>query len=146
MKTKTGPMPGRYGRTAVLLMLSPMMLLNVSQAMTLCVRGAGDVALELLVGDHCTCEMGAPDTDSNGSLADTASSGMGAGDWPCLDIPIPTSSCDSRMSLAAAAHSPCFFGTAGPVSALVDLSGAMTRASKTSSPPHAPLETILLQV
>jgi len=146
MKVQKKLLAGRCGRTAVLLMLSPMMLLNVSQAMTLCVRGAGDVALELLVGDHCTCEMGAPDTDSGGALADTASSGMGAGDWPCLDIPIPTSSCDSRMSLAAAAHSPCFFGTAGPESAMVDLSCGMTRAARTFPTPHAPLETILLQV
>lgn len=139
-------MPGRCGRTAVLLMLSPMMILNVSQAMTLCVRGAGDVALELLVQDHCTCEMGTPGADSSGSLADAALGGVGDSGWPCLDIPIPTNSCDSRMSLAAASHPLCLAGAGGPEPAMVDPPCAMTRALRTFPTHHAPLETILLQV
>jgi len=139
-------MPGRCGRIAVLPALSLMMLLNTSQAMTLCVRGAGNVALELLVQDRCTCEIGMPGADSSGSLADAASDGIGAGGWPCLDIPIPTSSCDRRMSLAADSHPPCLSGTGGPEPAIVDSSCAMTRALRTFPTPHAPLETILLQV
>ncbi len=139
-------MPGRCGRIAVLLMLAPLMMLNASQAMTLCVRGHGDVALELLVGGHCTCEMGTPDADSSGSVAEVASRSISDGGWPCLDIPIPTSSCDRRVSLAAASHPPCFSGAGGPEPAMVDSSCAMTRALRTFPALHAPLETILLQV
>jgi len=139
-------MPGRCGRLAVLLTLTPLMMLNVSQAMTLCVRGAGDVALELLVQDHCTCEMATPGASESGSLADVASRGMGDGGWPCLDIPIPTSSCDRRANLAAASHPPCLSGAGGPEPAMVDSSCAMTRALRIFPAPHAPLKTILLQV
>ncbi len=139
-------MPGRWGRIAVLLTLSPLMMLNVSQAMTLCVRGAGDVAVELLVGDHCTCEMDTSGADSSGPLAGMASGGMGAGDWPCLDIPIPTSSCDSRMSLAANSHPPCLAGAGSPEPAMVNPPGAVVRSLGIFPAPHAPLETILLQV
>jgi len=146
MKMKTGPMPGRCGRTAVLLMLAPLMMLNVSQAMTLCVRGHGDVALELLVEDHCTCEMGAPGAGSSGSLAGMAPDGIDAGGWPCLDIPIPTSSCDSRMSLAMAAHAPCLVGAGGPEPAKMNPPCAAIRESRIVPAPHIPLETILLQV
>ncbi len=146
MKTKTRPMPGRYGRIAVLLTLSPLMMLNVSQAMTLCVRGAGDVALELLVQDHCTCEMDTPGADSSGSLADVAPGGMGDGGWPCLDIPIPTSSCDSRVSVAADAHPPCLAGAGGPEPAMTNPPCAVVRSLRTVPPPHPPLETILLLV
>ncbi len=127
-------------------MLAPLMMLNVSQAMTLCVRGHGDVALELLVEDHCTCEMGTPGAGSSDSLAFMASAGMDAGGWPCLDIPIPTSSCDSRMSLALASASPCLAGVGGPEPAMVDSFRALTGALRIFPALHAPLETILLQV
>ncbi len=127
-------------------MLAPLMMLNASQAMTLCVRGHGDVALELLVEGHCTCEMGTSDADSSGSTVDVASRGINDGGWPCLDIPIPTSSCDRRVSLAAESHPPCLAGAGGPEPAMVDLSCAMTRAFSTLPTHHTPLKTILLQV
>ena len=146
MKTKKRQMPGRCGRIAVLLMLAPLMMLNVSQAMTLCVRGGGDVALELLVQGHCTCEMGTPDADSSRSVADAASRGISAGGWPCLDIPIPTSSCDRRMSLAAASQPPCLAGAGGPEPALTNPPCAVVRELRTFPTHRAPLETILLQV
>lgn len=130
----------------VLLMLTPLLMLNVSQAMTLCVRGHGDVALELLVDDHCTCEMGVPDADSGGSTVGVVSRGTGEGGWPCLDIPIPTSSCDRRVSLVGDSQPPCFFGPSGPESARADSSCAIARALTAFPIPHAPLETILLQV
>jgi hypothetical protein len=110
MKTRKRPRPGRCGRIAVLLMLAPLMMLNVSQAMALCVRGGGEVALELLVEGHCTCELGAPDADSGGSTLEVASRGSSEGGWPCLDIPIPTSSCDRRVSLAANSQPACLAG------------------------------------
>ena len=128
----------------MLLALSLLMTLNTSQAMTLCVRGAGGVALELLVEDHCVCEMNTPGTDSSGSLA--ASGGMSDGGWPCLDIPIPTSSCDRRVSLAAASQPLCLAGAGGPDPVMANSSCAMTRALLIFPTPPAPLETILLQV
>jgi len=146
MKTKKRPMPGRCGRIAVLLMLAPLMMLNVSQAMTLCVRGHGEVALELLVEGHCTCEMGTPDADSSRSVADAASHGIDAGGWPCLDIPIPTSSCDRRVSLAADSHPPCLAGVGGPGPVMMNPPCAVVRGLRTFPAPRAPLETILLQV
>jgi hypothetical protein len=121
-------------------------MLNVSQAMTLCVRGHGDVALELLVEGHCTCEMGMPGADSGGSVVDVASRGINEGGWPCLDIPIPTSSSDRRVSLAADAHPPCLSGAGGPGPVMTNPSGAAVRSSRIFPTPHAPLETILLQV
>ena len=146
MKTKKRPMPGRCGRVAVLLALSLILLLNTSQAMTLCVRGSGDVALELLVEGRCTCEMGTPDADSGGSVVDVASRGISEGGWPCLDIPIPTSSCDRRVSLAADSQAPCFSGADGPGAAMTNAPCAVVRGLTTFPTPHAPLETILLQV
>jgi hypothetical protein len=146
MKTRTRPRPGRCGRTVVLLMLTPLMLLNVSQAMTLCVRGHGDMALELVVQDRCACEISTPGASSSDSLASIASDGLDAGGWPCLDIPIPTSSCDRRVSLAADAQAPCLAGVRGPEPAMANSSCAMTRALRTIPASHAPLETILLQV
>ncbi len=130
----------------ILLMLTPLMTLNVSQAMTLCVRGHGDVALELLVDDHCTCEMGMPDADSGGSTVGVVSRGTGEGGWPCLDSPIPTSSCDRRMSLAADSHASCLAGISGPDPALMKPPCAAVRDFRIFLTPHAPLETILLQV
>ncbi len=146
MKTRTRLRPGRCGRIAVLSALSLVLLLNTSHAMTLCVRGHGDVALELLVEDHCTCEMGTPDADSGGATVGVASRGTNNGGWPCLDIPIPTSSCDRRVSLAADSHLPCLAGTGGPEPAVMTLLCAAVRGLRTFPAPHAPLETILLQV
>ncbi len=146
MKTKTRPRPGRCGRSVVLLMLMPLMMLNVSQALTLCVRGHGDVALELLVDDHCTCEMGVPDADAGGSTVGVVSRGTGDGGWPCLDIPIPTSSCDRRVSLAAHSQPPYLPGAGGPEPVLMKPPGAAVRDFRIFPTPHAPLETILLQV
>jgi hypothetical protein len=137
--------PGRCGRIAVLLTLSLLMTLNTSQAMTLCVRGSGDVVLELLVQGHCTCEMGTPGADSSGSLADAMSRSTSGG-WPCLDIPVPASSCDSRMSPAVASHPPCLSGAGSPESAMTDPPCAVVRNLRVFRPPHMPLETILLQV
>ena len=139
-------MPGRCGRIAVLLMLAPLMMLNVSQAMTLCVRGHGEVALELLVEGHCTCEMGTPGADSSGSVEDAVSRGINDGGWPCLDIPIPTSSCDRRVSLAASSQPPCLAGAGGPEPAMTDPPCAAVRGSRAFPAPPAPLKTILLQV
>lgn len=127
-------------------MLAPLMMLNVSQAMTLCVRGHGDVALELLVAGHCTCEMGMPDADSGESTVGVASRGSNDSGWPCLDIPIPTSSCDRRVSLAAHAQPPCLAGTGGPEPAMRSPPCAAARGLRIFPTPHAPLETILLQV
>ena len=146
MKTKQRPMPDRCGRIAVLLVLSLMLLLNTSQAMTLCVRGGGAVALEFLVEGHCTCEMGTPDADTEGSTAAMASRGANDGGWPCLDIPVPTSSCDRRVSLAADAHAPCLTGAGGPEPAMIKPPCAAVRDFGIFPTPHAPLETILLQV
>jgi hypothetical protein len=130
----------------VLLMLTPLMMLNVSQAMTLCVRGQGDVALELLIEGHCTCEIGTPHADSGGSSVDVVSPGANEGGRPCLDIPIPTSSCDRRMSLPADAQTPCFAGAGRPDSATMNPPCAVVRSLRIFPTPPAPLETILLQV
>jgi hypothetical protein len=127
-------------------MLTPLLMLNVSQAMTLCVRGHGDVALELLVDGHCTCEMETADTDASGSVAQVTSRGGNEGGWPCLDIPVPTSSCDRRVSLAANAQPPCLSGTGGPASAMMNPPCAVSPDFRISPTPHTPLETILLQV
>jgi hypothetical protein len=146
MKIKRKPTLGRCGRIAVLLTLSLLMTLNTSQAMTLCVRGSGDMVLELLVQGHCTCEMGTPGADSSGALAGVTPGGTGDGGWPCLDIPVPTSSCDSRVSVAADAHPPCLAGAGSPESAMTDPPCAVVRSLRVFRPPHMPLETILLQV
>ncbi len=146
MNTKKRPRPGRFGRSVVLLMLTPLLMLNVSQAMTFCVRGDGAVALELLVEGRCTCEMGTPDADAGGPTVDTMSRGTHEGGWPCLDIPIPTSSCDRRLSLAADSQSPCLAGAPSLEPAMLNPPCAVFRGLRIFPTPYAPLETILLQV
>jgi hypothetical protein len=127
-------------------MLAPLLMLNVPQATTLCVRGHGDMALELLVEGHCTCEMAAPDAGESKPVVDAASRGVKEGGWPCLDIPIPTSSCDHRVSLAADSQSPCLAGAGGPDPAMMEPPCAAVRGLRAFPTPPAPLETILLQV
>jgi len=139
-------MPGRCGTSAVLLALSLVMMLNTSQAMTLCVRGNGRVALELLVQGHCTCEIDTAGANSSESVADVASHGSGADSTPCMDIPIPTSSCDRRVSLAANSQPPCVASARGPEPAMTNPPGAVVRGLRAFPTHHRPLETILLQV
>jgi len=146
MSTKIGPIQGRCSRTGVLLMMTPLLLLNASQAMTLCVRGDGQVALELLVQGHCICDVSTPGAETSESLAGTASHGAGDGGQPCMDIPIPTSTCESRTSSAADSQPPCLSGCDNPEMAMTQPSCATTHGSSTVPTYPAPLATILLQV
>lgn len=100
MSIKIRPFPAGRGRIAVLLVLTPMMMLNASQALTLCVSQDGHVALELLIGDRCVCEArasGAEDVriDATSRLLDGRSQS-------CSDLVVPVGSCGVRAARATA--------------------------------------------
>jgi hypothetical protein len=101
---KIKPMPTGCGRIAVLLVLTPMMMLNASQAMTLCVGQDGHVALELLVGDHCTCEVRA--TGAGDARIDGASRLLDGRSQSCSDFVVPVGACGVRAAPATATGIP----------------------------------------
>ena len=144
---KTRPIQGRCGRIAVLLALTPMMMLNASQAMTLCVSHDGHVAIELLVGDHCTCKVRTASADN--VLMGAASQLMDGRSHACSDFIIPVGSCSVR---AAPATSKAMAGAAAtapplPLPAVID---AIESASPESPPTfpcyYTPLCSVILRV
>jgi hypothetical protein len=101
---KTGLTPSKCGRTAVLLVLTPMMMLNASQAVTLCVGHDGHIAIELLVGDHCTCEMRT--AGANDVLISATSRLMEGRSLSCSDFVVPIGACGVRTARAASTVIP----------------------------------------
>lgn len=91
-------MQRRCARTFVLLLLTPMMMLNVSQAMTLCVSGDGRTAIELVIGDCCTCELPASGADADSVRVSGPSHLMDGRDLSCTDMSVPIGSCDRRTA------------------------------------------------
>lgn len=86
-----------YGRTLVLVLLTPITTLNASQALTLCVGHDGRMAIEMLVQDRCTCEVRSSNADAQRDAITGAARVANGSSLPCLDIPIPGGSCDDRM-------------------------------------------------
>ncbi|RPJ59936.1 MAG: hypothetical protein EHM24_27535 [Acidobacteria bacterium] len=147
MQTKRRLLPDRCGRIAVLLALSPMMMLNASQALTLCVGHDGRVAVELVVQGRCACEV--PTTDVESTAVDTASHLEEGADASCTDLAIPVGACGSRSAPATSK-----VAAAGPGTALPLLPPAALDAIESTglAPPPAfichctPLSSIILRV
>jgi hypothetical protein len=160
MSTRSRSVSSRCGRTLVLVLLTPITTLNASQALTLCVGYDGRMAVELLVQDHCTCDVRPSGTDAlHDTIAGSSRITDGLG-LPCLDIPIPGGSCDNRMragpALTNGRQSPTPIGAAGlaglnlsfvgPIATLSGGPGDTIQSLPASVSYYAPLESILLRV
>ena len=88
------------------MLLTPMMMLNVSQAMTLCVSGDGRTALELVIGDRCTCEQPPSGASADGVRVSGPSRLMDGRDLSCTDMSVPIGSCDGRTASGTAKAGP----------------------------------------
>jgi hypothetical protein len=88
------------GRTLVLMLLTPVMTLNVSQAMTLCVSGDGRAAIELVIGDRCTCEL--QSSDVHGVRVSSPAHLMDGRSLSCTDMSVPVGSCDGCTAMGTA--------------------------------------------
>jgi hypothetical protein len=78
------------------MLLTPMMTLNASQAMTLCVSGDGHTAIELVIGDRCTCELRPCGADADGVRVGAPSGLMDGRSMSCTDMSVPVGSCVGR--------------------------------------------------
>jgi len=96
MGMKNGPMQGRCGPVAALAFLTPMMLFNASQALTLCVRHDGRVAIEALVNNRCPCEAHPAPTDPDNTIAGTGSRLAEEGCQSCTGLFLPVGLCRGR--------------------------------------------------
>ncbi len=144
------------GRTIVLVLLTPITMLNASQALTLCVGHDGRVALELLVQDRCTCEMRPCGTDAPGDAISGSTRVADGSGLPCMDIPIPGGSCDDRARVHASpthkGRCPIPIGVAGPLGHSLTFMDSITgpgdapRSLLASVSHSRPLDSILLQV
>ncbi len=144
------------GRTIVLVLLTPITTLNASQALTLCVGYDGHMALEMLVQDRCTCEIRSSEADPQRDAIAGSARVMDGSNLPCLDIPIPGSSCDDRMrahpSPRDGRQRPAPISFAGLTNHSLSFVNSITVADDTtqSSLPTirycTPLDSILLQV
>ena len=144
---KNRPVQGRCGRIAVLLALTPMMMLNASQAMTLCVSHDGRVAIELVVQDHCACEV--QPLGANSALMDAASLLIDRQSQSCTDYAIPVGSCGSRVAPATSKATSVGPATAPPLPSPAAID--MIPIASPESPPafpcyYTPLNNIILQV
>jgi hypothetical protein len=92
------------------MLLTPMMTLNASQAITLCVNSDGHAAIELLIGDRCTCEQ--QPSDAHGVRMSGLSHLMDGRSLSCTDMSVPVGSCDGRSALGTAKA-----GLASPIAA-----------------------------
>lgn len=160
MSTKSRSVSSRCGRTLFLVLLTPITTLNASQALTLCVGYDGRMAVELLVQDHCTCDMRPSGTDAPRDTIASSLHVIGGLGLPCLDIPIPGGSCDNRMragpALTNGRRSPTPIGAAGlagpnlssvdPIASLSGGPGDTIRWLPASVSYYTPLESILLRV
>jgi hypothetical protein len=147
MATRLGIIPGRYGRVATLLMLTPMMLLNAAQTMTLCVGHDGHVAVELLVQDHCVCNT--PTSESHDLFVDATLNITDGRDLSCTDLAIPTGVCSVRPAPAPSKAVFMSLTTTPPLlsPALTDTSRTNSRESSLASGCYyAPLNSIILRV
>ncbi len=147
MAIRTGTIRGRHGRVAALLMLTPMMILNASQAMTLCVSRDGHVAVELLVQDRCVCNT--PASESRGFLVDATLDITDGRDLSCTDLAMPPGACSTHPTLTPSKAAAIGLATIPPAlpSAITDMS--RDNAHLPSPAPvcyHAPLNSIVLQV
>ncbi|MCX5645728.1 MAG: hypothetical protein NTZ17_13785 [Phycisphaerae bacterium] len=147
MSTKTRPIQGRCGRIAVLLVLTPMMALNASQAMTLCVGHDGHVATELIVQDHCACEV--QTSGANSALMDAASRVIDGQSQSCTDYAIPVGSCGLRPAWVTSKAASAGPATAPPRPSLAVID--VIQIASPESPPafpcyYTPLNNIILQV
>jgi hypothetical protein len=147
MGMKNRPIQGGCRRIAVLLVLTPMMVLNASQAMTLCVGRDGHVAIELVVQDRCTCEVRTSGAD--GIVVGAASRVLDGRSLLCADYAIPVGSCGVRavaVTSEAASVSPATT-PALPSLAVIDV----IQIASPESPPallchYTPLNCIILLV
>jgi hypothetical protein len=140
------PIQNGCGRIAVLLALTPMMMLNASQAMTLCVSQDGHVAIELLIGDHCVCEVRTAGADN--VRIDAAARLLDGRSQSCTDFVVPVGACGVR---AAPATSTVVYGAPAalpvPLAAAIDALGIPSPESPPAlSSPYTPLHGIILRV
>ena len=80
------------------MLLTPMMMVNASQAMTLCVSGDGHTAIELVIGDRCTCELPSSGASADGVRVSGPSHLMDGRSLSCTDMSVPVGSCDGRTA------------------------------------------------
>jgi hypothetical protein len=130
-----------------LLLLTPMMVLNASQAMTLCVGHDGHVAIELVVQDHCTCEVRTSGADN--AVVGAASRVIDGRSLSCADYAIPVGSCG--VCAAPVTSEAAFVGpaTAPPLSSPAAIDAI--QIAPPESPPafichYTPLNSIILRV
>ena len=131
------------------MLLTPMMMLNVSQAMTLCVSSDGRTAIELVIGDCCTCELPSSGPSTDGVRVSGPSHLMDGRDLSCTDMSVPIGSCDGRTASGTAKARP-----ASPTAARLLPPSAMIDAWETphcESPPllacySTLLDSIILRV
>ena len=144
---KIRPIQTGCGRIAVLLVLTPMMMLNASQAMVLCVGQNGHVAIELLVGDHCTCEV--PTTNADDAHIDGTSRLLDGRSQSCTDFVVPVGSCGLRAAPATSVLT-CGALAAAPLQPLLVAIDAIDLVSPGSPPPLScyctPLGSVILRV
>ena len=147
MSTKTRPIQGKCGRIAVLLALTPMMLLNASQAMTLCVGRDGHVAIELVVQDHCACDT--PASGPGSARADGAAHLADGPCWLCTDFAVPVAAHNGRTAPLSAKAISSGLGAMPPLSApaLLDTGESTApQAAQAFLSFYTPLGNILLRV
>ena len=149
MSMKNGPGQGRRSRVVILLLLSPMMMVNTSQATTLCVRDDGRVAIELVVDGHCTCEVHASCAGADHAPAAAALCAAEEHSQACNDLSIPVGSCRGRPAPATpkAGFGGLLAAPASPGLATADV----TQIRWPESPPiflhyYTPLDSIILRV
>ena len=149
MDMKKGPVQGGCGRSVVLLLLTPMMTLNASQAMTLCIRSDGHVAIELVIQDRCTCEMRTSGVEADSIPTIVTSCVADGRGTSCTDLSVPIGVCGSRMAPDTSNANAVGWMTAPPLPWPATLD-AINVASPESPPPlvphHAPLDSIILRV
>jgi hypothetical protein len=147
MILQTGPTPRKCGRIGVLLVLTPMMMLNASQAMTLCVRHDGHIALELVIGDRCTCDMQAAGADD--ILLETTSHLMEGPSHSCSDFVVPIGACSVRAAPATSVPLSGVPDVAPPLPLWADIDALVTASLE--SPPafschSTSLSSVILRV
>lgn len=146
MSTKTRTTPGRWRRITALLTLTPMLLLNASQATILCVGQDGHVAVELVLQDRCTCQEQTPGPQS--VLVDVAARIVDVQSNSCTDFAMPVGSCGVRVAPVTDKAIVANLAPLPPLlsSSAFDTLGSPSRDVAALSCCRAPLDGIILRV
>jgi hypothetical protein len=138
----------RLGKIVALMLLTPMAMFNASQALTLCVRHDGRVAIEPVIEGHCPCG-----THPSGADPEQATAGaLRSTNKPCqscADLSLPIGLCQSgSKEKAPGAGNQGSLLSFTPQTISVCNPGEVTPFE---SPPdwicyHTPLKSIILRV